>query len=185
MKTTRPLCTLIALAGLVSTASVSPAETQTGTLPVVVREGVSLAAQTNAASVPPANSGLRMNSTNAAVVGTNAITAMAGPKALTLAEIREMAGKGVSDETILKALRASGAVYILTTKEVNALQQAKVSEAIIDYLLATPRQLRERERIWPVYYPLHWPSLHYDHHSSLFHDYHPAYSHGSQHGWHR
>lgn len=179
---------LIVLAGLVSTTIVGLAQTQASTPPVVVRGGEVLAAQTNAARILPANTGLGLNPTSAVARGTNAITAMAVPKALTLAEIKEMASKDVSDGAVVKALQASGAVYILTTKEVIALQQAKVSETIIDYLLATPRQLRERENAWPVYYPLYWPSFHYDHHPSPYqdyHPYHPAYSHGSRHGWHR
>lgn len=174
MKTTRRFHCLIALAGWVASATVCLAQVKTNAAPGHVHDRQP-AITTNSATIP----------TNAPVLGTNAASLVPVPKALTLAEIKEMTGKGVREETVLNALRASGAVYILTTKEVNALQQAKVSETIIDYLLATPRRFQERDRLLPVYYPLYWPSLYHDRHSSFYHDYHPTYSHGAPHGFHR
>lgn len=191
MKTIRWLHTLMALAGLIASATVCLAQAKTDVSPAVPREEDSVRGKTNAPSdlvresPPVAATGPTLITANPFALGTNAAAAVAVPKALTLAEIKEMAGKGVSDATVVNVLRASGAVYILTLKEVNALQQAKVSETIIDYLLATPRRLQERDRLLPIYYPLYWPSLYHDHHSSFYHDYHPSYSHGASHGIHR
>ena len=82
------------------------------------------------------------------------------PPALTLAQIKEMTAKGVSDDTLLNALRASRAVYKLTSKDVMDLQEAKVSQAVIDYLLSTPQlyppQPAPRYRAYYYYYPA-WP----------------------------
>ena len=81
------------------------------------------------------------------------------PPALTLAQIEEMTAKGVSGETILSALRASRAVYKLTSKDVMELQEAKVSQAVIDYLLSTPQLFAApapRYRYY-YYYPPPWP----------------------------
>ena len=191
MKTIRWLHTLMTLAGLIASATVCPAQVKTDASPAVARGEDSVRGKTNAPSdqvresQPAATTSPTLITANPFALGTNVTAAVAVPKALTLVEIKEMAGKGVSDETLLNALRASGAVYILTTKEVNALQQAKVSETIIDYMLATPRRLQERDRLLPVYYPLYWPSLYHDRHSSFYHDYHPTYSHGASHGFHR
>lgn len=188
MRATRWFHTLIALAALAGGANGCLAQTKADASPVVLQEGDAVTGKTNAPPSPirdrqPAATTTIL--TNAPAQGTNAPVQGSVPKALTLAEIMEMSGKGVSVETILNALRISGAVYILTTREINALQQAKVSETIIDYLLATPRRLPERGWTLPVYYPLPWPGFHHDHHSSFYHDYRPSYSHGLSHGIHR
>lgn len=82
------------------------------------------------------------------------------PPALTLAQIKEMTAKGVSDETILNALRASRAVYRLTSADVLDLQQAGVSQAVIDYLLSTPQLYPPRPVVrYRTYYYYYdpWP----------------------------
>jgi len=76
---------------------------------------------------------------------------VAGPRPLSLAEIQDMSARGVSDETILATLRASPAVYRLTSRDVAALQEARVSPAVIDYLLKTP-ELYKPEPIYRTYY---------------------------------
>jgi hypothetical protein len=90
---------------------------------------------------------------------------VAAPPALTLAQIKEMTARGVSDETILSALRASRAVYRLTSKDVMELQEAKVSPAVMDYLLITlqyppqppPSVVRRYYNYPPPYpYPYWW-----------------------------
>ena len=90
------------------------------------------------------------------------------PPARTLAQIKEMTARGVSDETILSALRASRAVYKLTSKDVMDLQEAKVSPAVIDYLLATPQAYPPRPatryRTYYYYPPPLWPYPYYDWH---------------------
>lgn len=61
-----------------------------------------------------------------------------GLNKLSLTEIMEMAGKGVSEPTMLNVLCASRVISTITTKAVTELQEAKVSRLIIAYLLSTP-----------------------------------------------
>lgn len=102
---------------------------------------------------------------------------VAAPPALTLAQIKEMTAKGVSGETILNALRASRAVYRLTSADVVDLQQANVSQAVIDYLLSTPQLYPPQPVVryrtyyyydpWPYWwwYDWHWDyGWHHGHH---------------------
>ena len=102
---------------------------------------------------------------------------------LSVANLKEMAAKGVDEQTILNALRASRAIYTLTTKDVTELLEAKVSRAVIDYLLSTPLLykddlLRSRANYyyWPSY-PDYWRSSFYDFHHDLHH-YEPPHSYG-------
>lgn len=74
------------------------------------------------------------------------------PRPLNLAEIREMSARGVSDETILSALRASRAVYRLSAHDIAALQEARVSSAVIDYLLKTPELYPAQLPVYRTYY---------------------------------
>ncbi len=103
-------------------------------------------------------------------------TSLVSRTAPTLEQIKEMSDKGVSEETILTTLRAARAVYTLTSKEVVELQQAGVSQTIIDYLLSTPRLFGQKVRRYryycpPYYYPSfyyhsgrHFGAHHYGHH---------------------
>lgn len=79
---------------------------------------------------------------------------------LSVPEIREMSTRGVSDATILAALRASRAVYQLSAQDIAALQEAGVSPAVIDYLLKTPEPFKtEPPRIRTYHYyppPPYW-----------------------------
>lgn len=104
------------------------------------------------------------------------------PPALTLAQIKEMTAKGVSDETILSALRSSRAVYRLTSQDVTDLQEAKVSQAVIDDLLATPQLYPPRPaprcRTYYYSYPPPWPYWYYDWH------WHGGWHHDFHHGHH-
>ena len=61
------------------------------------------------------------------------------PRPITMAEVKEMSAKGVADETIIGALRATRAAYYLKSEHVIDLQQAGVSREVIDYLLSTPQ----------------------------------------------
>lgn len=108
---------------------------------------------------------------------------------LSLADIKEMAGKGVSEQTMLNVLRASRAIYTLTTQDVTDLQEAKVSRAVSDYLLSTPLLYKDdllRYRTNYYYtplYPGYWHWSFHDYHHSLYHyDSHHSYSHDSHHG---
>lgn len=106
---------------------------------------------------------------------------------LSLAEIKEMAAKGVSEQTMLNVLRASRAIYTLTTQDVTELQAAKVSRAVTDYLLSTPLLykddlLRYRAYYYSPSYPGYWPRLYYDFHHDVHHfDSHHSYGHGVYH----
>ncbi len=96
------------------------------------------------------------------------------PRPLSLAEIREMSARGVSEETILTALRASRAVYQLSAQDVSALREAGVSPAVIDYLLKTPELYRAERRVYRTYYyppPPYW----------YWHD---PFWFGGHYGWH-
>ncbi len=74
------------------------------------------------------------------------------PRPLSLAEIREMSARGVSDDTILAALRASRAVYGLSAQDIAALQEARVSPAVIDYLVKTPELYPVPPTVYRTYY---------------------------------
>ncbi len=97
------------------------------------------------------------------------------PRPLSLAEIREMSAKHVSDETILAALRASRAVYRLTAQDISALQEAGVSQAVIDYLLKTPELYQAEQRVYRTYYYYPPPPYWYWHDTFWF---------GAHYGWH-
>lgn len=108
---------------------------------------------------------------------------------LSVADIKDLAGKGVSEQTILNVLRASRAIYTLTTQDVTELQEAKVSRAVTDYLLSTPLLYKDdllRSRAYYYYSPLypgywHW-SFHDFHHDVHHYDSHYSYGHDSHHG---
>jgi hypothetical protein len=129
-------------------------------------------AETNQASTAAAPA-----TTNASVPQTNAPPPVAN--VLSLADIKEMAAKGVSEKTILNTVRAVRAIYTLTTQDVTELQEAKVGRPVIDYLLSTPLLYKEdllRSRSY-YYYPPYYPS--YGH--SLFHDIHDDVHHFDSH----
>jgi hypothetical protein len=71
-----------------------------------------------------------------------------------------MSARGVSEATILTALRASRAVYRLSAQDVAALQEARVSPAVIDYLLKTPELYQKPTPVYRTYYyappPPYW-----------------------------
>ncbi len=100
---------------------------------------------------------------------------------LTLAEIQELAQHKVSVTNLVKYVRSTGAIYTLTTKQIDELRAASVSDEVLDYLLSTPA-LR-RSFYYPTLYPSYlyrwyrpsWDYHHYDydfHHYDLHHDSH-------------
>lgn len=95
------------------------------------------------------------------------------PRPLSLDEIREMSAKGVSDATILAALRASRAVYQLSAQDISALQEAGVSQAVIDYLLKTPELYKAERRVYRTYY--YYPPPYWYWHDPFWYGHH---------GWH-
>jgi len=94
---------------------------------------------------------------------------------LSLAEIREMSAKGVSEATILTAVRASRAVYQLSAQDISALQEAGVSQAVIDYLLKTPELYKAERRVYRTYYYSPPPPYWY---------WHDSFWYGGHYGWH-
>ncbi len=98
------------------------------------------------------------------------------PRPLSLAEIREMSGRGVSEATILAALRASRAVYQLTAQDIAALQEAGVSPAVIDYLLKTPELDKAERRVYRTYRSYYPPPPYW-----YWHD---PFGFGWHYGWH-
>ncbi|MEK7684127.1 MAG: hypothetical protein AAB466_01750 [Verrucomicrobiota bacterium] len=101
------------------------------------------------------------------------------PPPLTLAEIKEMSARGVSDGTILTALRASHAVYRLSAQDIAALQEARVSPAVIDYLLKTPELSKAEPPRYRTYYYYYPPPPFWYWHDPFWFGWH--YGH---HGWH-
>lgn len=107
---------------------------------------------------------------------------------LSLADLKEMAGKGVSEQTMLNVLRASRAIYTLTTQDVTELQEAKVSRGVVDYLLSTPLLYKDdllRSRAYYNYapvYPGYWHWSYYDFHHDVHHYDSHSYGHDSHHG---
>lgn len=144
------------------------------TLPTVATAPAAVAAAPTNASVP--------------TIQTNTPPPVAN--VLRLADIKEMGAKGVSEQTMLNVLRASRAIYTLTTKDVAELQEANVSRAVVDYLLSTPLLYKDdllRSRAYYYYwpsYPGYWHWSHHDFHHDVHHyDSHHSYGHhGSHHG---
>jgi hypothetical protein len=91
------------------------------------------------------------------------------PPPISMDEIKEMSAKGVSDQTIISALRATRAAYHLKSVHVTDLQQAGVSQPVIDYLLTTP-QIFPPAPPPPYYYYYSQPSVFID--WPFYHDYH-------------
>lgn len=88
---------------------------------------------------------------------------------LKLDEIEQIGAKGLSADTLTKYLRSVGAIYRLTTKDIDRLRAAHVSDAVIDYLLTTPsrRPLYLYSSPWFYHRDYHHDSHHmgFGHHS--------------------
>ena len=101
---------------------------------------------------------------------------------LALPEIKELAAKNVSETNTVKYLRSTGGIYMLTTKDIDDLRAASVSNGVVDYLLTTPA-LRGTLYYYPTLYPTYpyrpaYPWWDYHHHHS---DYHHDVHHDSHH----
>lgn len=78
-----------------------------------------------------------------------------------------MASKGVSEQTIINALRATRAAYYLTTAHVLDLQQGGAPQSVIDYLLSTPQIFPPVSQRYYYYYSppaIWWHDWHHHHH---------------------
>jgi hypothetical protein len=114
---------------------------------------------------------------------------------LTVADIEELGRYKISEGTVLKYLRTTPVVYILTTDDINRLQQAGVSKGVTDHMLAT---VRDRPvQVVPRYYGYYgypYPYPYYDpwwgypgyypysYYPYYHHHYYPGYGHGHSHG---
>jgi hypothetical protein len=58
--------------------------------------------------------------------------------ALSLYDIKALAGAHVSDGVILRYLRDHGTAYYLNSGDVAGLRKAGVSQSVVDYMLQTP-----------------------------------------------
>ncbi len=58
---------------------------------------------------------------------------------LSLYDIKALSRAGVGDGVILRYLRNQGTVYVLSSDDVTGLRKAGVSQSIVDFMLATPR----------------------------------------------
>lgn len=185
-------CVALALSGCGSTNSYQT--TQRGpvwVVPAAVAVSSTPASAKVAATNCPAIVGTNQASATAAPTNTDASAppAIVPPvtNVLSVADIKEMAAKGVGEQTILNGLRASRAIYTLTTQDVTDLQEAKVSRAVIDYLLSTPLLYKDdllRYRAyyyyWP-YYPGYWHWSFHDLHHDLHHYDSHSYGHLDSH----
>lgn len=139
-----------------------------------------------ATSLPAAATNLPPTTTvpaNAPTLKTNTPPPVAN--VLSLADLKEMAAKGVSEQTMLNVLRASRAIYTLTTQDVRELQEAQVSRSVVDYLLSTPLLYKDdliRSRAYYNYapvYPGYWHWSYYDFQHDVHHFNSHSYGHDS------
>jgi len=99
--------------------------------------------------------------------------------ALELEEIEVLSARNAPNETIVRAIRRSDAVYRLTTEDIDRLSEAGVEDDVIDALLATPHEAEARPGAsYSGYYHLksrrYYP--HRSHHRGhRFHGHHHRY----------
>ena len=110
-------------------------------------------------------------------VSPGLVKKMLAGEVISLAEIEELAQKKVSDDTIKKYLRSTGARYALTVQQIDMLRANAVSNEVIDFLLLASAS---RSAIsYPLYVPLYplrlydpWWNHHHHHHFDIHHDFH-------------
>jgi outer membrane lipoprotein SlyB len=59
---------------------------------------------------------------------------------LSMSDIEKMSHAGISDDKIIGAINSTGSVYHLSSREVQELKNAGVSQRVIDFMLQTPYQ---------------------------------------------
>jgi hypothetical protein len=110
---------------------------------------------------------------------------------LTVSDIEELGRYKVSEATVLKYLRTTPVVYILTTDDINRLQQAGVTRGVTDHMLASvkERPVRVVHRYYGYYgypygYPYYdpwWGYPSYYYYPRYYHSYPHYYYHGGYH----
>jgi hypothetical protein len=111
---------------------------------------------------------------------------------LSVADVEELGRYKISEATVLKYLRTTPVVYILTTDDINRLQQAGVSKGVTDHMLASvkDRPVRVVHRYYGYYgypypYPYYdpwWGYSSYYHYPRYYHYPHYHHHHGHHHG---
>lgn len=112
------------------------------------------------------------------------VATMLQGRSLKLDEIAQAAAKGVSVDTLIRYLRYAGSIYQLTTKDIDRLRAARVSDALIDYLLTTrsPRPTIAYPSLFYSPWLHHFDDWHHsDHH---FSDLHHSETHFGHHDHH-
>jgi len=110
---------------------------------------------------------------------------------LTVGDIEELGRYKVSEATVLKYLRTTPVVYILTTDDINRLQQAGVGKGVTDHMLATvkDRPVRVVHRYYGYYgypyygYPYYnawwgYPGYYHYNYYPYYHHHHHFHGHG-------
>src|SRR5688572_44176 len=104
---------------------------------------------------------------------------------LTVPDIEDLGRYKISEATVLRYLRSTPAVYILKTDDINRLQQAGVSKAVTDYMLATvkdrPVRVVHRYHRYYGYYVPWWGYPSYYHYGYYPHYYHHHHHHHGHH----
>ena len=59
------------------------------------------------------------------------------PEKLTINEIQKLAANGIDDDVIISKIRTTRSVYNLSTDDIISLNNAKVSQRVIDYMVKT------------------------------------------------
>lgn len=110
-------------------------------------------------------------------VSATLVKKMLAGQVLSVAEVQELTRKRVSDATIMKYLRSTGAVYFLRADQIGQLQADFASNALIDYLLSTA--VRQRTPGYgSIYLPAYSSPLydswshHHHHRIGIYHDLH-------------
>jgi len=61
------------------------------------------------------------------------------PAVMTVADVKELAKAGVSDEVIMSQIRVTGTIFRLTTANILELKDGGVSQKVIDFMINTAK----------------------------------------------
>ena len=71
-------------------------------------------------------------------------TRMANGDRLEVWEVAELSRSGVPDEVVLTYLKRTKSVYLVTADQASAMRRSKVSDAVVEYLRASPKRVNFR-----------------------------------------
>lgn len=69
----------------------------------------------------------------------NTLSRIDNGQQLTIGDVKNMSRNGLSDDTIINQLKATNSTYNLSNSQVRDLQDAGVSQRVIDYMIKTGR----------------------------------------------